>query len=302
MLPSDSGRPFQFGIRHALGATLSLAVGLAIVIPWGPGGIPIATVAIVSAWWICLTKPGWHWLLPLGACVLFFGLAPWYSKAGPHAHAANCGNNLRQIALAIQCYEQTYGCYPPAYIADGQGQPMHSWRVLILPFLEEKALYAEYRFDEPWNGVHNRQLATRMPPVFRCFADRSGRTMTNYVAVVGPETIWPGSRSALQVEVTDPLSRTLMIVETGPATVPWMEPRDLELARLSLQINSARGGAISSRHIFEPSWGWSRPAGAWGVTADGQALWLPNTLKPEVLRALLTKAGSENVTVDLPGI
>jgi translation elongation factor EF-Tu-like GTPase len=60
--------------------------------------------------------------------------------------------------LAVANYHETYGCFPPAYVADRDGKPMHSWRVLILPFLEQQELYHAYNFAEPWDGPNNRKL------------------------------------------------------------------------------------------------------------------------------------------------
>ena len=72
-------------------------------------------------------------------------------------------NNLKQIAMALQCYHQANGCFPPAYIADKTGKPMHSWRVLILPYLDRDDLYKAYNFTEPWDGPNNKKLATSRP-------------------------------------------------------------------------------------------------------------------------------------------
>ena len=55
-------------------------------------------------------------------------------------------------------YEDEHGCFPPAYVADASGRPMHSWRVLILPYLDQQQLYDQYDFSEPWNGPNNQQL------------------------------------------------------------------------------------------------------------------------------------------------
>ena len=74
---------------------------------------------------------------------------------------------------------------------------MHSWRVLILPYLEQRALYDEYKFDEPWNGPNNGKLHSRVVECFSCPTDEqtiSGQT--SYVAVVGPETAWPRARKS----------------------------------------------------------------------------------------------------------
>ena len=80
---------------------------------------------------------------------------------------------------------------------------MHSWRVLILPFLDQNELYGSYRFDEPWNGPNNSKLHDVIVDVFRCPEDhgRSKSNQTSYVAVVGPETIWPGDHGVRVDEV-----------------------------------------------------------------------------------------------------
>ena len=85
-------------------------------------------------------------------------LLPAVQSAREAARRAQCSNNLKQIGLAFHNYHDSYGCLPPAYIPDGNGQPMHSWRVLILPFVEQSPLYDQYDFDEPWNGPNNSKL------------------------------------------------------------------------------------------------------------------------------------------------
>ena len=77
-----------------------------------------------------------------------------------------CTNNLKHIGLALLNYNDIFGCFPPAYTTDANGKPMHSWRVLILPFIEQQTLYKRYRFDEPWDGPNNSLLAKEMPSVF----------------------------------------------------------------------------------------------------------------------------------------
>lgn len=104
---------------------------------------------------------------------------------------AQCMSQFRNVSFALQAYAtDNQGRLPPAYIADEHGQPMHSWRVLLLPYLDQQALYDQYRFDEPWNGPNNSKLAKFIPEVYQCpneygHADGS-HPWTSYVAVVGP--------------------------------------------------------------------------------------------------------------------
>jgi hypothetical protein len=70
-------------------------------------------------------------------------------------HRDYCRRQLRHIAIALQNYHDVHGQLPPAYLPDSRGRPMHSWRVLLLPFLEMQALYDQYDFNEPWDGPNN---------------------------------------------------------------------------------------------------------------------------------------------------
>ncbi len=98
--------------------------------------------------------------------------------------------------MAVANYHETFGCFPPAYVVDRQGKPMHSWRVLILPFMEQKELYDAYDFAEPWDGPNNRKLASRIGSIYlRSGLDSGQAQTTSFVAVVGPQTAWPGSEA-----------------------------------------------------------------------------------------------------------
>lgn len=113
--------------------------------------------------------------------IAFIGLIislflPAMRSAREAARRAQCVNNLKQLALALQHYQEMYGTLPPAYVTADDGTPLHSWRVLILPFLERNDIYDQYRFDEPWDGPKNRKLAELNPMVFRCPRIERGRS------------------------------------------------------------------------------------------------------------------------------
>ncbi len=143
-----------------------------------------------------------------------------------------CLNNMHNIALALHNYHSAYGSLPPPYIADASGRPMHSWRVLMLPYLDRPDLYQAYRFDEPWDGPNNSKLHNLIVDVFNCPEDHGGKksTETSYVAVVGPETLWPGDRAVRLDDVTDGLGNTLLVVEIANSGIHWLEPRDLHVS------------------------------------------------------------------------
>ena len=137
-------------------------------------------------------------------------------------------NNLKQISVALMQYENHYGCFPPAYVADRNGRPMHSC-ALILPYLGEKDLYDQYKFDEPWSSPHNIALAARMPKVFSCPSERSPNTSeTSYLMFVGPGMFSNGPESTTPEQLTrgKGASMTMMLIESAQSGVNWMEPRD----------------------------------------------------------------------------
>ena len=186
--------------------------------------------------------------------------------------------------MAVANYYDQHAQYPPPYLADAQGRPAHSWRVLLLPYLGHEDLYRQYDFNEPWNGPHNRRLAGQMPQVYALHGEyHPGRSTTNYLAVVGPETVWPGSGQRTEQDVTDGPSNTVLIVENLGMGVHWMEPRDLSLSGMSFEINSPDG--ISSKYV-DPA----------VVLLDARVRRLRQDLQPATLKAMLTIAGGERIS------
>src|SRR6516165_2689000 len=97
-----------------------------------------------------------------------------FDSRGRPAKRGQCKNNLMNIGLALHNYHDQFGSFPPACVADENGRPMHSWRVLILPFLDQTPLYNQYRFDEPWDGPNNKKLADTILAVYNCPSDDHG--------------------------------------------------------------------------------------------------------------------------------
>ncbi|MEO8497516.1 MAG: DUF1559 domain-containing protein [Planctomycetota bacterium] len=149
----------------------------------------------------------------------------------------SCSNNLKGIALALHNYHDVYKTFPPAYIKGPNGRRMHSWRVLILPYLEAdtcQSLYDAYNFDEPWDGPNNRELALQMPQVFccpsQCKRGSKPTGLTNYFAVVGENTAWPGEQAIGFRDIIDGSSNTLLLLEVANRPITWTEPTDIEFA------------------------------------------------------------------------
>lgn len=218
--------------------------------------------------------------------VLVALLVPAAQQAREAARQSSCNCNLKQIGLALQSYADVYKCFPPAYITDGRGNRMHSWRILILPFMEQKPLYDRYDFNEPWNGPHNRQLAAFIPPAFCCPSDdRRGPSEVSYLAITGSGTVWPGDRGATLGDIKDGTSNTVLIVEAVGSGIHWMEPRDLPFEALTRGVNSEEGLGICSRHrdVAEVSF------------CDGSVKPIRTSVSVKTLEALATKAGGEPI-------
>ncbi len=102
------------------------------------------------------------------------------------AAAKQVVENLKRIALAMHNYHDMHGSFPPSATYAADGTPLLSWRVALLPYLDEDTLYKQFRHNEPWDSKHNRRLLARMPAVFRVpLLQPEGATATYYQVIVG---------------------------------------------------------------------------------------------------------------------
>ncbi|RMF40049.1 MAG: DUF1559 domain-containing protein [Planctomycetota bacterium] len=200
-----------------------------------------------------------------------------------------CLQNLRRIARALRAYEETHGSLPPPIVYDANGKPLYSWRVLILPFLGENALYAQFNRDEPWDSDDNASLLSRSPSVFTCpDADDPMSGKTDYVLLTGKGTLFPPSGPLSIDDITDGAAATLLVVESRNIKTSWTEPGDVDVSRLNRQIGSVGPNSIGGYH----------DNGAAAAFADGSPAWLPRDLDPILLDALITPQGGEQVAPD----
>jgi prepilin-type processing-associated H-X9-DG protein len=187
-------------------------------------------------------------------------------------------NNLRQFALAMHNYMDTYGTFPANAVYDKNGKPLLSWRVQILPFIEQDALYKEFHLDEPWDSEHNKKLLEQMPKIFETVeGERKKGYLTRYQGFVGKGAFFDGTAKGLRIaDITDGTSNTIMIVEAAKG-VPWTKPEDVPFDNGKLLPRL--GG------VFK---------GGFNVAmCDGSVRFISNKISETTLRAAVTTAGGE---------
>jgi hypothetical protein len=186
-------------------------------------------------------------VLILGACAIALGVAlnvafpALYSKpsrrvVSSHFYFTNL-NNIRNLGLAINNYAARNGGRLPEDIVDDTGRKLWSWRVQILPDVEQQDLYDQLRLDEPWDSEHNLQYSKTPLDVFRTHPSQGPEHHTSYLAPVGPQTIFGEQRGAHtfdELTFRDGSDQTIMLVKVdSSSTRPWAAPGDLEIDPLA---------------------------------------------------------------------
>ncbi len=215
-------------------------------------------------------------------------LLPAVSVARQAAQRTSVGNNLKQVGLAMHNFADTYKAFPAAHNMDSSGKPLLSWRVHILPFVEQGPLYKEFHLNEPWDSEHNKKLVERMPSIYAPVGGVDiGKGKTVILGVKGKDGIFVAPKDSNAplgtslAQITDGTSNTIMVVEASPqAAVVWTKPDDFEAS----EIDPLRG--------LLPG---LRPGGFQVLTSDGAVKLLSEKIDRTVLKALFTKSGGEMV-------
>jgi beta-lactamase regulating signal transducer with metallopeptidase domain len=146
----------------------------------------------------------------------------------PASSAANGDvENLTKIGLAMHNYHDVYGTFPSAAIVGREGKPLLSWRVRLLPFLGQEALYSEFRLDQAWDSAHNKNLLRKMPPVYRSSGRESSAFTTLARVIVGPDAAFEGTEGQPISTFHDGTSNTILVATPAVHPVPWTKPEDL---------------------------------------------------------------------------
>ena len=197
------------------------------------------------------------------------------------ASRAQSINNLKQIGLAMLNYENAFKHFPAPAIHSRDGKPLLSWRVAVLPYIEQDMLYHQFHLDEPWDSPHNRPLIEKMPAVFRSPKSKAANGLTNYVVPVGGGALYSSLKDEPQIkDITDGTSKTIMVLEVDDRRgVVWTKPDDLPFD--PQDPTKGIGG------LYED--------GFHATFCDGSVHFIRKTIDPKDLKALFTRAGGEVV-------
>jgi hypothetical protein len=141
----------------------------------------------------------------------------------------DCGSKLGTVAKGLLKYESAHGELPPAFTVDENGNRLHSWRTLILPYVGKQALYDSIDLTQPWDAPVNTAAAATEVATYLCPASKHKRTHTTYMAIVGPSNAFTGSKGRSLADFTDGASDTIMLVDADDGhAVHWMSPIDTD--------------------------------------------------------------------------
>jgi hypothetical protein len=192
-------------------------------------------------------------------------------------------NNLKQMGIALHGYHDANGRLPfpgiakfGAPLGPGNNNPNLSWRVAILPYIEQGQLYQQFKLDESWDSEHNKRLIERMPKVFAPLNGvKAEKGHTFYQTFTGREALKPGMKFT---DITDGTSNTLMVVESGDS-VPWTRPEDM--------LYDSKKPLPKLGALFSGDFN--------ALFMDGSVRFVRKSIDEKILRALITPAGGEVV-------
>lgn len=213
--------------------------------------------------------------------VLVALLLPAVQAAREAARRSQSVNNMKQIGLAMHIYHDRHKTFPARAMFDKNGKPLLSWRVQILPYIEQQELYRQFHLDEPWDSEHNKKLIPLMPALYHNPSSPPRPGMAHFLGVSGKGLIFDGTKGRPISEITDGTSNTIMVVEVDPdRAVTWTKPDDWE-------YNAAKPLA---------GLGKAHPGGFNALLADGSVRFIAASIDARVFHAMLTIDGNDGAT------
>lgn len=192
-------------------------------------------------------------------------------------------NNLREIMRAMQIYHDKYGHFPPSVVIDPLSGVGRSWRVELLPFLENAPLYEQYQKDQPWDSEANKAVLDNMPAMFRHPSQPTRSTLTSVFEAYGPGLLFePSDKDGTTFrEILDGTSNTIAVLEAR-RDIPWTKPEDILIDTSQDKLPELGGFSEGGGHV--------------GL-ADGSVRFISNQLDIKTLKNLFTRAGGEVVGI-----
>ncbi len=287
---------YSTGPRTSGMAIASLVLGITSIIPTCLGAIVGVVLGIVAIIQINgsggqqtgtgLAIAGVTLSLLLGTIAPAVILLPAVQQVRAVARQTADQNNIRRIAIASHNFENAHMSLPPSNGNSKRGNGL-SWRVHILPFIEQQHLFDQFDFDQPWDSPHNLSLLPKMPDVYKSLGSlevvEEGHTL--FQRPMGNGAIDPGNGERQQFgSIVDGTSNTIMIVEVDASeSVPWTKPDDYQFD----PNNPLRGlGNNRAQSLFLVG------------MVDGSTLILTKDISPKTLKAMMTTRGGEIVEMD----
>ncbi len=219
---------------------------------------------------------------PAGVAVATALILPAVQQAREAARRSQGKNNLKQIALAMHNFHDTYQKLPAAATGDKKGKKLLSWRVHILPYIDQAPLYQQFHLDEPWDSDHNKELIKTVPPVYISpnHEDLAREGKTVYLVPTGKSTAFEGKEGLGFRDFTDGTSNTILAVEAHrDAAVIWTKPDDL---------------AVDFKNPLKGLKG-ARAGGFHASLCDGSVRFISDNIDIKTLNALFTRNGGEAI-------
>lgn len=224
-------------------------------------------------------------------CIPCLGLLPCVQTVRDGEGWVRSANSLAQIGLALRNYHDVHGHLPPAVVRDQDGRPLYSWRVVLLPYLEQDTLHRKFRLDEPWDGPNNKLFLQETPrPYEPALGGNDAPGLTRYQVFIGPGTAFERDGLAW-ADFPDGPANTLLVAEAGEP-VPWSKPADL--AYDSDGPLPPLGGAFT-KPIKLACYVVRRDPGFCACLGEGRGQFIRQLGDDHAIRAFITRNGGEKV-------
>ena len=209
---------------------------------------------------------------------------PAVQQAREAARRTQSKNNMKQIGLAMHNYYDAERVMVSGATLAEDGTPLHSWQTHLLPYIDQRGLYQAIDLESPWDsGANSVNFMTLIPtyshPSEPVQFDAQGYALSHYA---GNEKVLLPNSALTFADVTDGLSNTIAAGEVGSGHLPWGDPSN---------VRDPSGGI----NVGPSGFGSKSPGGCHVLLMDGSVRFLSETISPDVLDALSTPDGGENV-------